>query len=120
MGQRRKRLTCVFVALQGVKRLRLIQGENTDVVVVSTRRDEPSGVFVTGSNHTDAGHKVGVSGHAVHLREASVRAVSEEKHTKMVLSNLQRGISPEELLRSAGSAQSEPTQMNDKANLSAC
>lgn len=66
-GQRRKRLTGVFVALQGVQRLRLIQGENTDVAVVSARRDEPSGVFVSGCNHADAGHKVGVSGHAVHL-----------------------------------------------------
>lgn len=35
----------------------------------------------------------------------------------MVLSNLRGGISPEVL---PGSARSEPAQMNDKANLSAC
>lgn len=69
---KRQQLTCVFVALQSVQRLRLVQGENADVIVVSTCCDKSSGVFFTRCDYTNTGDKVGVSGHAVHLCEASV------------------------------------------------
>lgn len=117
-------LTRVFVTLQGVQRLRPVQGEHADVVVVPTRGDQPSGVSVARRNDADARDEVGVSGHAVHLREASVRTGSRKKHRHKLFSNIYniptapRG-QPAGLLPQFDGFSSRPgrRRMNDKANL---
>lgn len=68
-------LTCVFVTLEHEKGLRLVQCENTYVIIISTCGDESSRVSLTWCYHAYTGYKICVTGHTVHLCESCVRAV---------------------------------------------
>lgn len=62
------------MALEGVQRLRLVEREDTDVVVVAARGDEPPGVRFAGRDDAHAGNEIRVARHAVHLCEAFIWA----------------------------------------------
>lgn len=70
--------TCVFMSLQSEERIRTIQREDADVVVVAAGGDEPAWVRLIGGNDAHAGHVVGVAVHAVHLRVAPVLTTEPE------------------------------------------
>lgn len=66
------------MSLQSEERFRSINREHTDVVVVATSGDEAAGVRLIGGDDAHAGHKVGVSIHAVHCRVAHARTTEPE------------------------------------------
>lgn len=71
-------IACILVALEGVHGVWSVEGEHADVVIVATCHYKPAGVGFIGRYDTDAGNKVRVAVHAMHLRETSTRTASEE------------------------------------------
>lgn len=67
------------MTFEGEQGLWLVQCKNTNIIVISTRGNKTTRICVIGPDDTNAGYKIVVSRHTVHLCEASIGAVKNKE-----------------------------------------